>query len=274
MNEIQMNPHSSMSAEEIQSLNQKWQDTVAPKVCFQWGDYNNETEQSKSVKESYKLGETVAKIKTLQSEGKTICLFIGRIPLEKLPSDCSEAKENEVWVSADISFTPSEYCAQMIDSTDLTQRLYLWVDFNQQEGLVLIRGLFDKIIIDQSTVKGIRNDDFAKRFSILFHTSESEMVFEDPSWWGMRFDESSDKLFTFSTNNYATMFDLMMLIEKCESTNQEMNDLSWEISRAETKAHLETIFHSVQEHIDEPYPYQTNYNNEGKDRFYIVRNPK
>ncbi len=275
MNQIQLNNQSTiMSTEEIQSLNEKWQETIAPNIYFAWSGPLNRSEQARMAKESYKLGEIIAKIKTLQSEGKTICLFLGRTPLEHLPSDRNEAKGNDVWISADISLNPfldTLYPPQLIDSSDLTQRLYLWLNFNEQEDLILIQGLFDKIVIDQSTVKEFRKHDFAKRFSILLHTPESELIFEDPSWYICSLNEKA----FFSKDNYVVNFS-QPVISFLNSTKEgkNMQQRMEEFSTGITKVHLETIFHIVEEHKDEKYPYITGYNNkEGKDHYFVVRHP-
>ena len=49
-----------------------------------------------------KLRTSISKIDALIADGKKVCLFIGRMPKEKLPSETGEAKEDEIWVSGDI----------------------------------------------------------------------------------------------------------------------------------------------------------------------------
>ncbi len=278
MNEIQMNPNSSMmSYDEIQNLNQIWKETIAPNVNYAWEGTKNRSQHAETAKADYKLGDTIAKIKSLQLEGKSICLFIGRTPLECLPSDRNEAKENEIWVSADISFSPcndTQFTPELIESSDLTQRLHLWLDFNEQENVKLIEGLFDTIVIDKSTVQFIK-DDFAKRFSILFHDAESVLIFQDPSQSHLvTYDyKFLSGVFTFYTSDYSTQFHEPALNDYCYEVRFHMDRKNF--ATKETKAHLKEIFHHVEEHENQPFPYQTGYNNkEGKDHYFVVRHPK
>jgi hypothetical protein len=192
------NPYKELNSEEITELNQKWQEIESTHV---WKQTPEENLSQISEKQTYKLGEITAKIKKLQSEGKSICLFVGRTPLEKLPSHYSEAKENEVWVSGDIALVSPEGFKELEDS-ELNQRIHLWFDFNHQEGLDLIQGLFDKIVIDCSTPKFL-NNDFIKRFSILLHSPQSEMIFPNPckTLMDVQHDPSQGEL-SFDPNLY------------------------------------------------------------------------
>ncbi len=249
-----MNSSSPLTRTQVRTLNENWTRVTGSKVCFNWtkegnqpqewgaSPFGNQSEETKSARQNYNFGEMIGKIKTLQSEGKTICLFVGRTPLEKLPSDQGEAKENEVWVSADISLKP--YCSwnnPCIESTDLTQRLYLWLDLNERRLFVSIKGLFDKIVFDQSTSKFL-GKNFYQHFSILLHSDESEMLFKDPS----TYQERPDKIHP-----------------------QDIS--SWQC--AAIKEHLETIFHTVEHHEGTDYPYKGNYSGIDKSHF-IVRHPK
>ncbi len=190
-----------LSPENILDLDQQWKTIVSPQVCLKWADFINETEQSKAKKEVYKFGETIAKIQSFQSQGKSICLFMGRTPLEKLPPDHGEAKENEIWISSDIAWISPEGYEELKNTPDVEERLHLWVNFNHQESLYLIKGLFDKIVIDQSTTKALKND-FARRFAILLRNSESKMIFENPVRAFHCFTPLPDD-FEFDCSNYS-----------------------------------------------------------------------
>jgi hypothetical protein len=209
----------TLNAEEITNLNAQWQNTVAKNVGVDSTDCGDETEYGKTQKVAYPFGETIAKIQSLQAEGKKICLFIGRSPFEELPSDHGEAKENEVWISADILLISSEGRSKnlngeqlhlenyqtMKNPLDINRRLHLWLDFNQQEGLQLVQGLFDKVVIDNSTAH-IFKDNFTQRFSILLHAPESEIIFQNTAMSSLQFDTQND--FTFDTfrNNLVTSY--------------------------------------------------------------------
>jgi hypothetical protein len=123
---------------------------------------------SPSNKETYEFGAVIAKIDAYIAQGKKLCLFVGRAPHESLPSDTGEAKPDEIWVSGDIL---NQGPAMTSD------RLHVWINFNQQVGVQFLAKKFDTVVIDYSTIKGL-NNNFASRFSVLLRTSESQMLFE------------------------------------------------------------------------------------------------
>ncbi len=294
MNNIDSTRNQSiMSHEDIQNLDQKWQTIIAPNV-----QVGNGLEDSKYEKEKeYNFGETLNKIKTFQSQGKSICLFIGRTPYEQLPSDCDEAKDNELWISADISLIPCGYGTEyahynklLLPSVNLKERLHLWIDLNQQQGIELIRGLFDKIVIDQSTLKLLCND-FPKRSIILLHSAESELIFEGGSKTGFGLGGGSEALTPtyFFYDPYSIYINLSHVkqffpesIQQRMSTRQiTMAEISPEIGKiinpmtlTAIKNHLKTIYKNIEEHRAEKYPYTTNYNCENDQAdYFVVRNP-
>lgn len=268
---------SSISPESIEQLNQKWQTIVSPKVFVEWGK-NNSDDCAK--KEKYKLGEMIAKIHTFHSEGKSICVFPGRTPYEKLPSDNNEAKENEVWIALDISIISSEGRNELIETPGIDQRIFLWIDYNQQEGLELIKGLFDKVVIDQSTTKAFSND-FAKRSAVLLRNSKSELIFEMPFLTSYGTDISVTET-KFDTQNYGVIIPIKSLskigegltnIEKSKLRNKFLNET---VSNC-IGLHLKTLYNSVEEHKEKNYPYLTNYSyRKNTDHYFVVsdyRNP-
>lgn len=190
----------STSNSYTQQMNQKWQEIVSPKVYVRWGVDDSETREKKA---NYKLGELIEKINSFHEQGKQVCIFIGRTPYEKLPSDykdTNEAKENEVWIGLDICFISPEGCQELKNSPGIDERMYLWFDCNQQEGLHLIKGLFDKVVVDNSTAKGFDND-FVKRFSVFLRNSKSELIFPNPLNTGMPIYPPVEQ-FEFHTQSY------------------------------------------------------------------------
>jgi hypothetical protein len=130
----------------------------------------------------------VGKIDQLVQGGKRASLFIGRTMLESLP----EASEDEVWVSCDLfkghkSKTPG------------ADRIHLWMNCNQQEAIEVLKGLFDRVVIDTSTIKFLTND-FALRFSKLLRSPESCLIFESSS--GVIIPRSEITTRSFDTNTY------------------------------------------------------------------------
>ncbi len=194
-------------------MNQDWQRIVSLNVFYDWGKENKTEDAAR--KANYKLGEMIAKIVAFQSEGKVVCLFIGRTPYEKLPSDYQdEAEANEVYIAADISIISPEGHEELKDLPGIDQRVFIWMDFNQQEGLLLIKGLFDKVIIDLSTTKGL-NNDFANRFAVLLRNNKSRMIFDNCNSIGMPLCPPVEQ-FSFDTQKYTLLVPQNQFFEKDE----------------------------------------------------------
>jgi hypothetical protein len=114
---------------------------------------------------TYDLEGTIQTIKNLSQGDKKICLFIGRVGDEPLPEE-----EGVIWVSGDIGFATRPY--------SLKERIHIVHDFTDEEGLSRLHGLFDKIVVDQSTCKDL-GDDFISCFArLLKPTSQSVLIFE------------------------------------------------------------------------------------------------
>ena len=142
-------------------LNDRWKNEFFPQ-----GQCDNPSSEPDS---SYEFGEMVGKINQILSEGKKACLFIGRTSSEALPPN----DQKEEWISADIDRVNS-------GTESISGRIHLWIDCNQQDAIESLRGLFDRIVIDWSTIKFL-NDDFAKRFSVMLRSPESSLIFESSS---------------------------------------------------------------------------------------------
>lgn len=252
---------------DYNKLSQKWKESEADLVTDNQSVDQNDNLKSK---ENYNLGETVAKINQLQQEGKKICLFIGRTPYEKLPSDNGEAKVNEFWLSADLTLKSTEGHEELKDSPGIENRPFIWLDFNHQEGLELIHGLFDKVVIDNSTTKSLE-DDFAKRFAVLLRDSDSELIFSDPSTSTL--DPNQEEVEQFNSSNYCTLFseDIFDESEDYKETFLKMDNHALE----NTKSHLEELYSKVDLYRNTNFPYFNNYSrNDSGESFYIVRNFK
>src|SRR3984957_19454566 len=111
--------------------------------------YHDKVFGSEELKKNYNLQEVIDKIKTLAASEHTLCLFIGRQPSEPLPKET-----HAVWISGD----------KVVNTEIPDDRLHLWLDFIDSDQLKQLTHLFDKIIIDNSTVKFLgpnaENEDF------------------------------------------------------------------------------------------------------------------
>lgn len=100
-------------------------------------------------------------IKDLSLRGNKIGLFIGRTLKEELP-----VEENVVWISFD-----------KIVEGDLSSRLHIVGNINQIDKK--LEGLFDKVVVDQSTWKFFDEDPIPYLKGLLKINSTSELIFEN-----------------------------------------------------------------------------------------------
>lgn len=120
--------------------------------------------QLKGLQQEYNPETIVKSIREMRLLDKKICLFMCKRENEELPKE-----EGCLWVSGDIEVSG------IISAT----RLHIWANFNVEQQLEKFYGLFDKIVIDQSSVKFLGNN-FASRFIKLLHPSpDAEFIFEN-----------------------------------------------------------------------------------------------
>lgn len=116
---------------------------------------------------------TIQQIQNLKNDGKEINLFIGRLPHEKLP----ENENNTVWVSLDngnhFDFLPEE-----ILQTIPKDRIHLIIDCNNSSQIETIKGLFLKVVVDQSTWKFMETGIIERLVSLLEPSEKSTLIFE------------------------------------------------------------------------------------------------
>jgi hypothetical protein len=115
----------------------------------------------KEARSEYDLDVVISKVAVVG--GKT-ALWIGRMACEKLPED-----EGMTWVSGDLMFAEQPFSRN---------RLHIHMDFSKEEMCKKLEGLFDLVVIDQSTVKGIRGDFIARFTRFLKPGAESKFIFE------------------------------------------------------------------------------------------------
>lgn len=145
-------------------LNKHWKTDFSPNVALHEKD---DGIPPSFQRDNYEFGKMVAKINDFIAEGKRVCLFVGKPAAQPLP----ENNENEVWVSADKLIVFDIYREVKPD------RMHLWIDCNQQAAIETLTGLFDRIVVDTSTIKFL-NDDFARRFAVMLRNDTSSLIFE------------------------------------------------------------------------------------------------
>ncbi len=255
------------------SLNKQWRETVAPQLMKCTSHSSRFRDLSAAAIDNYNFGAVVSKIKNYQAQGKRVCLFIGRTPNEPLPSNSGEAKENEVWVSADLLLLSPEQGRRIETPSD---RLHLWLDFNQQEGLNLVKGLFQKVVIDISTTKAF-DSDFVKRFSVLLQPSQpqlqSQIIFENCAKTSTQLMNTAEKE-SFNVSSYCLIIPGEVFIKQQTDRGPDGFD-NWakDLSTKCLTSHLKRLYHKV-EKCNYVYPYRNNYteDNEIVD-YFVVSDP-
>ncbi|GEM_PF-3948581 len=248
---------SPINSNRIQELNQAWQDIASPHVCHV---FQGDNEPIDAEKASYKFGEVISKLESSLLEGKINCLFIGRTHREKLPSDNNEAKPNEVWGSADCAFKSPEDHDTL--EANMSDRLHLWVDCNHKESIKLIGKRFDKIVVDESTAKGL--GDFAKRFAPLLRTPQSTLTFEQPC--NIRYSLNVKKPTFVADNNYI----IDIPFEELTNHVDDYSEWSWNLAKEHMHEYLKSIYNSVTLHENENYPYTTHYSEGPTGPYFTV----
>jgi hypothetical protein len=211
----------------------------------------------------YDFDAQLNKIREAQKQGKKICLFVGRCPLEKLPSDMGEASENEFWVSGDGLIRP-QCKPPEIDESRIGERNFLWLDFNQNEFLDLLvreKISFDKIVVDLSTTKGLLKF-FPRRFKSILKDENSEVICERFGYgmWSAKIDkpELRDTAHYIPLSDYTKYKDGLTNqgLGDDDATNQTdlwMDQLAFEVLTQK----LKEDYTSVELEQNAPFPYSS-----------------
>ncbi len=132
--------------------------------------------QLEKIQENYSFEEVVQKVKNLSTGNLKVCLFVGRVGDEPLPNE-----EGEVWISTDINFASKPY--------SLDQRIHIWCDFQDEARISKFYRLFDKVVIDQSTCKGLGENFIFTSAALLKPSPESIFICEiTPRMYGYPYD--------------------------------------------------------------------------------------
>lgn len=158
-----------------------------------------------------------------------IGLLIGRTPPESLPQE-----KNWLWVSGDFSLG---YCSGNCSGQMSPKRIHLKMDFaKDSEEMRTIANLFNKVIVDYSTLKALQ--DVYHLPSLLKKEKESTLIFG-----------------CYSTRNLLTL-------PPCKDKDQvkiALDNQREETRKEQAKQVHEKFgssFGSIQEFIRDPYPYR------------------
>lgn len=256
----------------IEELNEKWR-TVASPLVFIESTVDHLADRLEVEKEKYRFGETVSKLKSFQSQGKKLCLFMGRTPYEKLPSDNNEAMPNEIWASADIALISPEYRESIKDLPGTGERYHFWMDLNHQPSLMIVCGLFDKIVIDISMTKFLTHD-YPRRFSVLLHTDESVLIFDNS--FTSQLNTQIQNL-EFNHNFCKLEVPQKEYIEKFKELGCEgMSSHFLNLAQERGLIYLKEIYHKVDEYstVTSPFPYKVNRVNTDPYKYVVMSNLK
>ena len=116
---------------------------------------------------TYNLDVVINQIKEQQKKGLNLGLFVGRRDNQTLPQE-----KGWVWCSLDNAEITSS----------LENHLHLNMDFNNENEMQKIQGLFDKVITDYSVLKFLGNSPWFKLKYLLVDKSSAELITE--SWKG------------------------------------------------------------------------------------------
>jgi hypothetical protein len=237
----------------------------------------------------YDFEAQLNKIREAQKQGKKICLFVGRCPLENLPSDKKgkagengepdekrEANEDEFWVSGDLLIRPQCKPPEIAESR-IGERNFLWLDFNQDGFLDLLvreKISFDKIVVDLSTTKGLLNF-FPKRFKSILKDENSEIICERFGYGQFSLQQEKpkllDKAYFIPYSDYEDH--LNSLIEQgLEEDTAWKQTILWmdQLAVEVIIQKLNEDYTSVELKQNAPFPYSSTMNPDNKNEEHFV----
>src|ERR1700722_9389228 len=114
--------------------------------------------------EHYVPEEQAEKIKAIRKLGIKVCLFICRTENESLPVEAGK-----YWVSGD----------RVVKGSFPPGRIHLWADFTNEEHLKIYYGLFEIVVIDQSSAKLLGTDFISRCVKLLYPSQDATFIFEN-----------------------------------------------------------------------------------------------
>lgn len=114
--------------------------------------------------QDYSDEAVLEKIIELRKLGNKVCLFMCRTEDQSLPQE-----EGCVWVSGDIA----------VKGIIPPHRLHIWADFSNDKPFKKFQHLFDKIVIDLSSVKSLGSRFMENSVSLLHPSPEAVFIFEN-----------------------------------------------------------------------------------------------
>ncbi len=234
------NAHRSVPPSYRDQINQDWKKLFRP------------SEKLETVAYYYDFSAVIEEAIKAKKQGKKICLVIGRRPSEESPHEAKQAKHNEVWFSADISMLKEDLFHPRANR-------HFWLDFNDSQTLQALKGMFDSIVIDESTPKELKGD-FANQLGILLRSKDSQLMFKaDP---GYRLDVD-EKEHTFnSSKGHGKHFPVQSSVDKAVLIEQHENNLT---------LHFQNTYAGVELKKNTVYPYAKKRTRPTAINFFIVK---
>lgn len=205
--------------------------------------------------ESYSLEQAIIKIRNFAKEEKKLCLFLGRSDEEVVPQE-----DDAVWISLDIS----------VSAKPSPNRLHLQMDFNDSTEMAKIKGLFDKVIVDQSTFKFIRDKPWKRLSELLKPSIESLLITEAHPGSICYFDHNNPKQAELA--NKSSYEDGGVILPIKAAMDEKFAQKCEDERLIKVTNYLKTIFKKVTLEQNKPYPYPTKWC-DGQSSFFVLNGP-
>lgn len=198
-----------------------------------------------AVKTAYKIDDVFARIHQAKKDGYKVALFMGRGNLQTMPEE-----QGWKWFSLDR------------DMEEGKNDHHLAMDFNDREAMKKIQKLFNKVVVDFSTLKFVDSPLWIRLKALLVPEPDSELITEASVGYGFMYISEPD----FSPMDGTMNLPMSMLNDKKAQSEQKV-ELNKKI-----KEHLIRHFNQVEMKTD-VYPYRSQ-EEEQRTEFWILKSPK
>lgn len=209
---------------------------------------------------AYSLDKVIDRVQTLSKElhenGEKLCLFIGRTPGEPFPGFGQEKEANDTWISLDMANKPWDRLDQTGNQFITTgKQLHLVMDMNNNDKLKKIQKLFDKIIVDLSTLKNYDDKDNAWYFlgKLLRPEPGSQLITETRTFYPI------DEVETFMPENeYLRPYPIQYKVSRRYNEEFAKAKSNWLESNAAKRVERfkqDGYFSKVRLETESPFPY-------------------